>query len=262
MDNQSAPQNVSQQGQPVDTAVGAGMPSFNATGSVQPTTRLVPVASGKSGGSNKQTLWMVVAIVSGLVAVTFIALFIWMYSQWNTVKTDVDGQIGAAVATAVNEKAEEMENQFIEREKIPYSLFAGPVDYGELSFNYPKTWSVYEAEDASSGGDYSAYLNPDKVYPIGGRTVNALRVTIKNQSYDSFVKTYENYVKEGKLSVAVRPINGENANVYTGELPNTDKLQGMVTVFKVRDKTAAIQTDAMIFRDDYIKILDSVKFNR
>lgn len=261
MDNQTVPQNTPQQGQ-TNVPLGSGMPAFNATGNIQQTTRLVPVASQSSNDAKRQTMWMVIAIVGGLVAVTFIALFIWMYVQWNTTKTDVDGQIGAAVATAVNEKAEEMENQFVEREKYPYNLFAGPVDYGELSFEYPKTWSVYEAEDAASGGDYTAYLNPDKVYPISSGTINALRVTIKNQSYDSFVKTYEGSVKSGKLSVTVRPINGENANVYTGELPGTDKLQGMVAVFKVRDKTAVIQTDAMIFRDDYIKILDSVKFNR
>lgn len=234
-----------------------------ANAQLTPTTRLVPVASQQGKvGFNKQTLWMVVAIVGGLVAVTFIGLFIWMYSQWNTVKTDVDGQIEAAVAVAVNEKAEEMENQFVEREKYPYNLFAGPVDYGELSFEYPKTWSVYEAEDASNGGDYSAYLNPDKVYPVGNKNINALRVTIKNQSYDNYVKAYDNYVKDGKMSVAVRPINGENANVYTGELPNTDKFQGMVAIFKVRDKTAVLQTDAMIFQSDFTKILDSVRFNR
>jgi hypothetical protein len=69
-------------------------------------------------------------------------------------------------------------------------------------------------------------------------------------------------VKNGKMSLAVRPVGGENANVYTGELPNTSDLQGIAAIFKIRDKTAVIQTDAMLFADDYYKILDSVKYNQ
>ena len=223
-----------------------------------PTARLVPVAA-KTQKQNANLIWIILLIISGLVAVTFIALFIWMFSKWDTAQNDVDSQINAAVATAVNEKAEEMENQFIEREKQPYQIFAGPADYGELSFEYPKTWSVYEAKDANNGGDYEAYLNPGKVYPVGVDTINSLRVIIKDQAYDSYIKTYENYVKNGKLAVSVRLINGENANLYTGELPGT-KLQGIAAVFKMRDKTAVMQTDAMIFNDDYQRILDTVSF--
>ncbi len=222
------------------------------------TAKVVPATDQKG---NKSLLWMILAIVGGLVAITFIGLFIWMYSQWDTVQKDVDGQIMTAVTEAVNEKAEEMENQFIEREKSPYRTFAAPSDYGELSFEYPKTWSVYEAKDATNGGDYEAYLNPDKVYPVSSSTINALRVTIKDQSYDSFISTYENQLKNGKLTVSVRPINGENANLYTGELPN-GKLVGIAAVFKIRDKTAIIQTDAMLFEEDYQKVLDSVRFNQ
>jgi len=64
------------------------------------------------------------------------------------------------------------------------------------------------------------------------------------------------------MSVAVRPVNGENANIYTGQLPGTDKLQGIAAVLKVRDKTAVIQTDAMVFEEDFYTLLDSVQFNR
>lgn len=225
-----------------------------------PTARLVPVAS-PAQKTNANTIWIILLIIAGLIAVTFIGLFIWMFSKWDSAQEDVDSQISAAVAEAVNEKTEEMENQFVEREKQPYQTFAGPADYGELAFEYPKTWSVYEAKDATNGGDYEAYLNPGKVYPVGADTINSLRVIIKDQSYDNYIKTYESYVKSGKLSVSVRLINGESANLYTGELPNS-KLQGIAAVFKIRDKAAVLQTDAMIFEEDYQRILDSVRFNQ
>lgn len=258
MDNQPfqsfQAQPVAQPAQPVQPMQGQAVAGqYN-----QPTAKLVPVANS---GSNKSTVFMIISIVAGLIAVTFVGLFIWMYSQWDTVQKDVDGQIDAAVATAVKEKANELENQFVEREKMPYTTFAGPIDYGELSFEFPKTWSVYEAKDATAGGDYEAYLNPGKVFPVGQNTINALRVIIKDQSYDSYISLYENYVKSGKLSVDVRLVNGENANIYKGELPQTN-LVGIATVFKIRDKAAVMQTDAMIFEEDYNRIMDSVRFNQ
>ena len=223
-------------------------------------TSTLPVTAKQQ--KKQKNIWRIVGIVAGGLALIFLVLFIVFIVKWNKAKTDVDGQIAVAVTTAVNDNTMELEEQFAIREKLPYELFAGPADYGELSFNYPKTWSVYEAKDAVNGGDYEAYLNPDKVYPVSASSINALRVVIKDQAYDNYIKTYDDYVKNGRMSVAVRPINGENANVYTGQLPNTDKLQGIAAVFKVRDKTAVIQTDTMVFEGDFYTLLDSVKFNR
>lgn len=259
MDNQPYNQPIFS-GQSMNGRVSAGFSQQPAMAGGQVPTAKIVVPSEPN--VNRTTIFMVMAIVGGLVAVTFIGLFIWMYAQWNTAQTDVDSKINTAVATAVNEKAEELENQFVEREKQPYRIFTGPADYGELTFEYPKTWSVYEAKSATNGGDFEAYFNPDRVYVVAVGTINSLRVIIKDQAYDSFIQQYDTNVKNGKLTVSVRPVGGENANVYTGELPGSGDLQGIATVFKMRDKTAVIQTDAMLFADDYYKILDSVKFNQ
>lgn len=201
-------------------------------------------------------------IIASLVAVTFVGLFIWMTVRYNTVKGREDVAVNAAVSEAVSAKTKELEAEFTEREKYPYKTFAGPIDYGELTFEYPKTWSMYEASDAALGGDYEAYINPDKVRPVSDKEVSAaIRVMIKDQTYDKFVKNYDNYVKNGKMSVSVRTINGENANIYVGEIPSS-KLQGAVAIFKIRDKVCAIQTDAMIFFDDLNKILDTVNYTK
>ncbi|MBR2600623.1 hypothetical protein IKE07_00575 [Candidatus Saccharibacteria bacterium] len=257
MDNQSF-QPYQQPTQAMPQTVG-GQPGQPVPGQPVPGQPLQPVAAAPK--ANKSLILMIVAVVSAIAAATFIGLFIWMYAKWDVAKRDVDGQVMAAVATAVNENTEELENQFTEREKSPYRTFAGPADYGELSFEFPKTWSVYEARDAANGGDYEAYLNPDKVYTVNSSTINALRVTIKDKAYDSYISTYDSALKNGKIQLNVRPINGENANVYSGELPST-KFVGMVAVFKIRDKTAILQTDAMLFADDFQKILDSVHFNQ
>ena len=200
----------------------------------------------------------VILVLVSLIAVTFIGLFVWKYLEWDAVRTDVDGQIDAAVAVAVSENTTQMETEFAEREKYPYRIFTGPADYGSLSFEYPKTWSVYIASDASNGNDFEAYFNPTEVQPVSNTTINALRVTISNTSFDNAVRNYENQVKNGRVTLTTRNIGNAVANVYTGELSND--IHGTVTIFKLRDKAVLIQTDAEIFSTEYYKLLDTVTF--
>ena len=104
----------------------------------------------------KPLIRTIVIIALSLISVTFIGLFIWMYTQYDDARTNVDGQINAAVTKAIDENTMKLENEFAEREKYPFQTFAGPEDYGGLTFEYPKTWSVYVAADASHGGDFGA----------------------------------------------------------------------------------------------------------
>jgi len=200
----------------------------------------------------------VALVIVSLIAMTFIGLFVWKYLEWDTVKTDVDTQIDDAVAVAVSENTTKLEDEFLEREKYPYKAFMGPADYGSVSFEYPKTWNLYIAKDANNGGNYEAYLNPGEVLPVSNTTINALRVTIQDKAFDAIAKSYESSVKNGKLSMVTRNVGGAVANVYTGEISSS--IRGIVTIFKVRDKTVILQTDAELFTDEYYKLLDTVSF--
>lgn len=209
----------------------------------------------------RKPLALIISLVAAIViALIFIGLFVWKYLDWQTASTNLDGQIAKASALAVKENTTKLESDFAERERNPFKKFAGPVDYGELSFNYPKTWSVFIAKDAARGGDFEAYLHPDKVSPLGSEAIHALRVTIKNQSLDQVVKSFESQIKNGKLSLSVKKVNQEPANLYQGELPN--KRIGSFAIFRIRDKTVILQTDAKIFEADFEKILQSVSFNK
>ena len=210
-------------------------------------------------------------IVLSLVAVTFIGLFIWMSTQYNDVSTDVNGQIEVAVAQAKDEQATKDEAEFRDREKYPYKTFSGPVDYGQLTFEYPKTWSVYVAAAATAGGDFNAYFNPIQVDAVGDETINALRVTIRNESFDEVTNEYQkemekiNKNKKGTTltmqSVTIGKNNDITANRYTGTIPGTE-LSGFIVLFKIRDKTAILQTDSVLFQADYDKLLSTVTFNQ
>ncbi len=205
----------------------------------------------------------IVIIVLSLTTVTFIGLFVWMSVQYNETRSDVDGQINRAVAIAKDEQATALEAEFLEREKYPFKTFSGPADYGQLTFEYPRTWSVYVAADASNGGDFSAYFNPIQVNVVSKDTINALRVTIRDKSFDDVAAEYQRYMdkKDSNLSVeTITTTKGITANRYSGNIPNTD-LNGYIVIFKIRDKTAILQTDSVLFEEDFNKLLNTVTFN-
>ena len=268
MDNnyQMPPVGGGQAGQPIQPMQPVGPPQAPVMGpNGMPMVQQVQVAPAVKK-DNSGLIKTIVIIVVSLVAVTFIGLFIWMTVQYNDASTDVSGQIDKAVAAAKDEQAMEMEAEFLEREKYPYKTFAGPVDYGQLTFEYPKTWSVYVEKAATEGGDFKAYFNPNQVDEVGTDTINALRVTIRNESFDKVTADYQREVerKDSALTMEAVTIGRDadvTANRYTGKIPSTD-LNGIIVTFKIRDKTAILQTDSMLFQEDFDKLLGTVIFNQ
>lgn len=210
----------------------------------------------------------IVIILLSLLSVTFIGLFIWMTIRYSTARDEVDSEIEEAVALARAEEESIQAEIYAREKKFPYQTFSGPVDYGQLTFLYPKTWSVYVAADAASGGNFNAYFNPIQVDAVGKDTINALRVSILNKSYEEVVKQYQRDVdkKDATLSVQVEPVGdaeaGTNvtANRYTGTIPGTD-LEGIIVIFKIRDKTVIMQTDSLLFQEDFDNLLHTITFN-
>lgn len=218
-----------------------------------------PVAKKDMGDVIK----IIVIVALALTTVTFIGLFVWMMLQYNEASTDVNGQIAIAVAEAKDEQALQDEAEFLEREKYPYQTFSGPADYGELTFQYPKTWSVYVASDAAKGGDFRAYLNPVQVNEVSDNTIMALRVTIRTDDFEKVTAEYQRKMEARDADLTMESItfaDGITANKYTGKIPDTD-LRGYIVVFKIRDKAVILQTDSEVFKADFDRLLETVKFN-
>ncbi|MBQ6570875.1 hypothetical protein IJI02_00825 [Candidatus Saccharibacteria bacterium] len=212
--------------------------------------------------SKESPVKTILIVVLSLVSVAFIGLFIWMFTKWSDASADVESQIKSAVAVAVNEEATRLEDEFAEREKTPYSTFSGPENYGNLSFSYPRTWSLYVERDASSGGNYTAYLNPSAVGPVSSDAVFALRVDINSNTFERNISSYDSLVDRGDMKMSVVSINGgkSTANVYRGTLPSDN--HGAVAIFAIRDKTVILQTDSTyVFGADFDRILSVLTFN-
>ena len=150
----------------------------------------------------------------------------------------------------------------MEREKNPFNNFSGPEDYGQLSFKYPKTWSVYVAHDASKGGKFEAFFNPREVEPISDTTVNSLRVAVLDKGFDDVAAEYQKAIdkKNSTLKVESVTVGGVAATRYTGTIPKTE-LNGIIVIFKIRDKTVVLRTDSLLFSKDFDALLKTVTFN-
>lgn len=264
MENQPLPPNGNINGSVVGAAATEPF-APSAPGSI-PLNTGAPLSSAHmyAPTTNKKRYTVILTILLILVSAIAI-LFVWLYIQKNaeyqSARTDVDTQIDAAVAMARAETTTKMEEEFAEREKYPYRNFAGPADYGSLGFEYPQTWSVYIDRDVAEGGDFEAYLNPVEVQPVSNETINALRVTIRDEAFDYAIRDYNDLIarEDSTLTFTTRNVGGTLANLYLGTLPNG--IRGAMAAFKLRDKTVMLQTDSELFIDEFYKLLDTVTFN-
>lgn len=210
------------------------------------------------GGVHPSTI---IIIVLTLLVIGVASFGAWAFLQYDEKRTDVDGQIATAVAEAKNEQAKEDEVKIQAAKENPFSQFVGPADYGRVTFDYPRNWSVYEATDVSDGsGDYEAYLNPLVVPPIENDARYALRVTIVDEAYDSVLDDYQGEIEDGLLTSESITVDQETGTRLDGAF--SDEVRGAAVIFKIRDKTLTIQTDADTFKPYFEKIVPTIQFNR
>lgn len=201
---------------------------------------------------------IVIAIIS-IFAVSFAGLSIWAYLNYMDQKNNVDSKIDTAVAEAEKNLGDKLEKDFIEREKEPLKSFAGPSDYGTLGFKYPKTWNVYVATDGSDDSGYEAFFSPGSVPPVEADASRyALHVTILNESYEDVVKDYESQVKKGDLKTSPVKANDQDGTRLDGNF--SKDIRGAAVLFKIRDKTAIIQTEADTFKADFDALIQTISF--
>jgi len=203
---------------------------------------------------------LILSVALGLLLVGVIIFAIWAFMNYNEQKTDVDGKVSVAVADAKKTQADDLEAKFAARDKEPNREFVGPEDYGRLTFNYPKTWSVYVAKDVSEGGNYEAYLNPVSVPAVSDAQQYSLRVKIEQTDYDKVISSYSSLVKKGDLKSSAVNANGSAGTRLDGNF--SKNIRGSAVVFKLRDKTITLRTDADTFKTDFDALITTIKFNQ
>lgn len=204
--------------------------------------------------------WTVALVILSILFVASSVFAGWSFYNYLDQKNNVDTKISDAVAIAKKKQVDVDEEKFLQRDKEPMRQFVGPDDYGRVTFDYPKTWSVYIADDATNGGDYEAYLNPIYVLPVSDERQFALRVNIVNDSYDEVLADYSSAVEDGDLKTSSTKIDGHDGTRLDGKF--SDDIRGSAVLFKIRDKTLVIRTDATTFTSDFNKLIATMKFNQ
>lgn len=211
----------------------------------------------KRGAIQSSTL-IIIGLVVVILGISGVA--IWSYLKYQEARDDVDGQIAVAVAAAKKEQAEEDELKIQAARENPYVQFVGPADYGRVTFNYPRNWSAYVHKDASKGGNFEAYLNPITVPPVSINERYALRVVIEDKDYESVLSSYERLVDKGDLKTSNITINGYNGTRIDGAF--SKDIRGSAVLFKIRDKTLTIRSDANTFKKYFDEIIKTIEFNQ
>ena len=216
-------------------------------------------ATGKKDTTLIETIILVIVCLIAAAAIVFAVIF---FMKFNELQTNYESDKGLAVAEAVKAKQDDLEKEFAEREKLPFYSFTGPSDYGSISFQYPKTWSVYVESDGVDNSDYKAYFRPSQVDPIKNKNSRyALRFSILNRQYDTVQKNYETKVKNGKMTSSIFNADGNNITGirYEGEIEK--EINGVVILVKVNDKTAVFQMDAEAYRTDFENLVQGLRRN-
>lgn len=203
---------------------------------------------------------LLVAVIGLSVLVLGLGSFgIWAFVAYGDASSDLESKIAVAKAEAKEEKGNEDELKFAEREKQPNEVFKAPADYCSLKFQYPKTWSVYESEQLSNGGDFKAYLNPEVVPAISSSQQYGLRVLIELRDYDDVVGQYAGLVQKGDLKQSSTTSEGNEGVRLTGNF--SKNIRGDAVIYRCNDKAITIRTDADTFKSDFNAIIGTIDYN-
>ena len=250
--------------QPATAPVSTGMPTPGMATPIAPSAPAVaPAATAgmtdKKNNTLIETIILIAVCVIAAIAIVFAVIF---FMQYNELKVNYDSDKNLAVAEAVKKQEDIDKANYAEQEKLPKTSFTGPSDYGSLSFQYPKTWSVYVDSDGTNNSDYKAYFRPAWVDPVSDSASRyALRFQILNRQYTTVQGDYESKVKNGEMTSSV--FNADSNKItgikYEGKID--EGIQGVVVLVKVNDKTAIFQMDAEVYRKDFEELVNGLRRN-
>lgn len=190
-----------------------------------------------------------------LVVVLFIAASsfgIWAFASRADYKNNSDQKVAAAVEAAKTATQQEDAVLYDEKAKQPYDTFIGSAAYGNLTVNYPKTWSAYVEEKERGTKPINGYFQPS-VVPDTSETNNsyALRIELVQQSYDQVVKSFDGQLKAGL--VTVQPFKLAKVPSVVGvrvEGQITNRKQGTMIVLPLRNMTLKVWTESNDYKAD------------
>jgi len=210
----------------------------------------------KSGNIN---VYIIVIITLSLVVAGLGGLAIMLYINNQDLESNQEHRVNNAIAEArlTTQTAERAICD--ERVNNPFLQFVGPTDLGRLAFSYPRSWSVYVAQDGINNTPLVAYLHPEQVSAIHLDNIFALRVEIRRQEYSTVINQFDGLVRAGLLRSSPFQLGDIIGTRHDGLIEG--QIQGSQVVIRVRNYTVILRTDSETFRPDFERIINTIQLN-
>ncbi|HIA91560.1 TPA: hypothetical protein EYO12_00395 [Candidatus Saccharibacteria bacterium] len=225
-------------------------PQFNQP--FQPPQQQLPPIGGK-----KHNTALIVAFMSSALAVIFLGLFIWQFSERSSLQANYDSDLDAAALAAVNARETELREEFEDRLNSDTTTYVGSDVLGSITFDYPKTWSASINENDSGNTRLDATFHPNAI--SNSVKAFALKIQVVDDPYSQELGTYDNDVERGELTANPVTYSGVDGVRLNGQIDND--LTGSIVLLPLRDRTLILRTESDTHQDTFESILDSLQFS-
>jgi len=193
----------------------------------------------------KKHFQFITVVISAILMISLV-FGVWAFVSMMDYKSNSDKKSSEAVEKALANQKTTLEANFEEKAKSPYTVYKTGLEYGSLTFSYPKTWSMYvDSKSSSSGSSLDGYAHPEYVPSVTGDTAFALRFQITSRQYSEELKSFDTQIKSSQSTVSpFRPdkIQTVLGSKITGSIDSTKS--GILYLLPLRDKTIKIWTES------------------
>lgn len=226
-----------------------------------PTTRRLITDQRGQLNSLLIPLILVILLLGGAVA-----FGVWAFNSRQDYKNNADQKITAAQAATKQQTQNTDAAAYAEAAKKPLKNYAGPASFGGVTVQYPKTWSAYVIENATSSTPINGYFQPNFVPDVGSAT-NAfwLRVQLNQTAYNTIMNSYAGGVQGGQITVApysLPKVPSVTGSILTGKINADGDKSGTMILLPLRSSTLEIWTESTDALADFnSNILPNLSFS-
>lgn len=190
-----------------------------------------------------------------LMAVFFFAAAgfgIWAFTSRADYKNNSDQKAAAAAQVAREEQESADAAKYAEEIKKPYDSYIGPAAFGNITVNYPKTWSAYVVENDRGSTPVAGWFNPKTVPSVTEQDSNfALRVELVSSTYQAALDSFKPRIDKGVATIqpyTLPKVPSVVGSRIEGQI--TERKQGTMIVMPLRNMTLKIWTESNDFKGD------------
>lgn len=203
-------------------------------------------------------------VLSTVFLIGAIAFGVWAFSNMLDYKNNVTAKVNTAVTVAKQQEDGVKDAQFAQQEKYPFRTYAGPSAYGNITVQYPKTWSAYVIDDTNSSPFIDGYFYPNTVPDTQSQQSSfALRIQLVQDSYNDVLTSITGSVQQGQVKVSPYAFPKEPTIVgarVDGAFESNKT--GSMIVLPVRNMTLKVWTESPQYEDDFNNnILPNLSFS-